>query len=195
MATADHLAGGQNTIEICGQLEIPLHYDTAGGNYSERRRMDWSAIVGVVIGGAIALGSQWLVAARAEKHESRQAIREYRKARMQPVLDALDRAAKRWTWEEHQELADAIRYEGTGMSTDPEESAKRRREYKERLIHDLKNDISTTLRIPDKEVRLYVTGALWENINDFSAAYPRTDASKYDLREAYRRVEAWIFER
>jgi len=172
--------------------------------------MDWgtllTAAIAFSLGSLVTLGSQWLFIRRHERlerakwehedsRERRVSIRDYRKARAEPVFEALDRAQARWHFETAVELGESIGYRGeevTGQAS--EEMKQRHREYKAKLFGTLHEDISMAMRIPDDEVRRYVVRALWQNA-EIHAMDGHSSAKSYDLGEACRKVESWIFER
>lgn len=126
--------------------------------------------------------------------DRRAAMREHRKARAQPVLEALDRAAARWDPMTYFELADVVGYEGEPVTDETEEERKRRlNEARGRVFEQVHADISVAMRLPDPEVRKYVAHALWQNAMRYRNEFYEPKEPK-DLGEAYRKVESWMFE-
>lgn len=160
-------------------------------------------IIGAVaIGGIISLATQWLISRRSERlerakwqqeeaKERRQAVRHYRERRVQPIIEALDKAIARWDWESLIELADATGYSGEKVENDVEKSKQRQHEARKKLFEEVKRDISAARTIPDHELRQLVVKALWRSIDRDTY----DEKLSHDLGEAYQRLENWMFGR
>lgn len=167
--------------------------------------MPWYGSVLLAVIPAVATGLfAWLIArsqyrsaierlekqvAHEREKERRQAVRQYRERRVEPVIEALDRAMARWDWESLVELSQAIGYSGENVEGGDEERKQRQHEAQKRLFEEVQRDISAARTIPDHELRRFVVSALWRS----------TDRESYDeklsldLGEAYRRLEDWMF--
>ena len=102
--------------------------------------MDIGNIVSVIIGGVIVIAGQLLLSffnSRTEKNKLQhedirnrsEAIGRFRERRVQPIIDALDRATRRWDADSYFELADMVGFEGHIVDTKSEDYEKERKKH------------------------------------------------------------------
>lgn len=164
-----------------------------------------SALGGAIIGVLGAIGVQWFGARHSERAEQTkwehekaaaqtQAIREFRRERARPVLDALDRASGiHWLpWEDLNMLMDETGYSGETIAPEQKEAYEKERTKRLRERFDtVVGDMSSVARIPDDKVRLVLYRALWKGVTR-----PETEEDvkhMKELDEAYRTLEKWVF--
>jgi hypothetical protein len=162
--------------------------------------MDIGNIVSVIIGGVIVIAGQLLLSffnSRTEKNKLQhedirnrsEAIGRFRERRVQPIIDALDRATRRWDADSYFELADMVGFEGHIVDTKSEDYEKERKKRRQEYFDKLQEDISAVKTIHDKKVRSLATSVLWK-----SATLDSYNDEYYaDLEQAYRELENWIF--
>ena len=162
-------------------------------------QFDVGNLISVIVGGLLVFAAQWSASRQSAKtevqkwkqEELREARRDtvrFRQERARPIIEAIDRANRRWDAESYFQLADSIGYYESEKTDNSEarkiEIKERRREY----IHQLMDDISAANTIHDEKVRNLVVQVLWQSTE------PETSQDYYDrLREAYLQLENWIF--
>lgn len=161
-------------------------------------QLDVSNLLSVLLGGLLVFAAQWLSSRQSAKteaqkwkqeeiREGRRDIVRFRQERARPIIEALDRATRRWDPESYFQLADQVGYQGEKVENS-EEHQEQVQERRERYVNQLVDDISAATTIHDEEVRKLVIQVLWQSTE------PEAD-SKYEdrLREAYLQLENWIF--
>ena len=161
-------------------------------------------LIGAVIGALGAVAGQWISAKHGESverdrwqqekaREMRQAIREYRKERAKPILDALDRASGVYSvgWDTLTSIMDEIGYYGEQIK--PEQKEEHEKEQNKRLqerLHNLVDDVASVGRIPEPEIRKTLYKALWKGVTR-----PEVQEGKHlaEIDDAYKELEGWIF--
>ncbi len=161
-------------------------------------------LIGAVIGTLGTMAGQWINAKHGERverdrwqqekaKEIRQAIREYRKDRAKPILDALDRASGVYSvgWDKLTSIMEAIGYYGEEIK--PEQKEAYEKENNKRLqerLWNLANDVASVGRIPEPEIRKTLYKALWKGVTR-----PEVQESEHlaEIDDAYKELEGWIF--
>lgn len=161
-------------------------------------QFDVGNLLSVLVGGLLVFATQWFSSRQSAKteakkwkqeelREGRRDIVRFRQERARPIIEALDRATRRWDADSYFELADLVGYEGEKVENSgehKEQLQERRRKY----MNQLMDDISAATTIHDEKIRKLVTQILWQSTQ------PEAD-NKYQerLREAYLQLENWIF--
>ncbi len=161
-------------------------------------QFDFGNLISVLVGGLLVFAAQWLASRQSAKteaqkwkqeelREGRRDIVKFRQERARPIIEALDRATRRWDAESYFELADLVGYEGETVENS-DEHKKDLQERRKKYMNQLMDDISAATTIHDEKVRKLVTQVLWQSTE------PEAD-NKYQerLREAYLQLENWIF--
>lgn len=156
------------------------------------------SIGAAIIGGSLVFLGQWFTSRQSAKletqkwkqeelREGRRDIVRFRQERARPIIEALDRATRRWDAESYFELADMVGYEGETVENS-EERKKELQERRKKYVDQLVDDISAATTIHDEKVRKLVTQILWQSTQ------PEADNEYQErLREAYLHLENWIF--
>ena len=161
-------------------------------------QFDVSNLVSVLVGGLLVFAAQWFASRQSAKteaqkwkqeelREGRRDIVRFRQERARPIIEALDRATRRWDADTYFELADLVGYDGEKVENS-EEHKKQLQERRKKYMNQLVDDISAATTIHDERIRKLVTEILWQSTE------PEAD-QKYQerLREAYLQLENWIF--
>jgi len=162
-------------------------------------QFDVSNLLSVLLGGLLVFAAQWFASRQNTKTEAQkwkqEELREgrrdmvrFRQERAKPIIEALDRATRRWDAESYFQLADLVGYHEAEKVENSEEHKKEVGERRKKYIHQLMDDISAATTIHDEKVRKLVLQALWQSTE------PEADEKYHErLREAYLRLENWIF--
>jgi hypothetical protein len=160
---------------------------------------DFSNLISVGIGGLLVFAGQWFASRqnakveiqkwrKEELKEVRRDIIKFRKERTIRIIEALDRASHRWDAKSYFELLTVTGAEFEAVDTASEEYSNKRKEQKQKYVSQLADDISAASTIHDDSIRELVTNVLWQSPNS------EVDAKYNDnLREAYLKLENWIF--
>lgn len=135
--------------------------------------LDIGNIVSVFIGGLLVFAAQWFATRQSGKleiqkwkqeelREGRRDIVRFREGRAGPIIEALDRATRRWDADSYFELADLVGYQGDKVDNS-EEHKKELNERRKRYMNQLMDDISAATTIHDESVRRLVTQVLWQS--------------------------------
>lgn len=163
-------------------------------------QLDMGNILSVIIGGLIVLLGQWLNTLKSEKLESikwkheeskrhHEAISRFRELRAKPIIEALDRAARRWDFEAHVELMEAAGYRGEHIDVDSNEYKRQVAEGRRKYIEQLQDDISAADTIHDDEIRTLIKDVLWRTVDPDYRGKDFPDK----LKEAYLKLENWMY--
>jgi hypothetical protein len=167
----------------------------------EAMQLDIGSILSVIIGGSLVLLGQWLTTLRSEKLESikwqheeskrqHEAISKFRELRAKPIIEALDRAARRWDWEAHVELMDLAGYKEEHIDVDSDEYKRQVAERRRKYIQQLQDDISAADTIHDDEIRTSIKDVLWRSVDPDYRGKDFPDK----LKEAYLKLENWMYQ-
>lgn len=152
-----------------------------------------------IIGGSLVFLGQWFASRQSAKTEAqkwkqeelREARRDmvrFRQERAKPIIEALDRATRRWDAESYFQLADLVDYHESEKAETSEEHREEIKERRRKYIHQLMDDISAATTIHDEKVRKLVLQVLWQSTE------PEANKEYHErLREAYLQLENWIF--
>lgn len=161
-------------------------------------QFDAGNLLSVLVGGLLVFAAQWFASRQNAKteaqrwkqeelREGRRDIVRFRQERARPIIEALDRATRRWDADSYFELADLVGYHESEVVENSEEHKKDLKGRRRKYMNQLMDDISAATTIHDEKVRKLVMQVLWQ-----SAEPEAQEKYQERLREAYLQLENWI---